>query len=105
MTVAVATTPTTEPCYVAIRDGYRSGFYAGDHVSVRAIVRDGRFAYVSWRGIMSGGQTVFRAQNGRWCKIANGGGLMTVDDLVRYGVPRAIALRLYGRMQRSGATR
>ena len=104
MTLAT-TVPPAEPCYVTIRDGYTTGFYAGDHVKVRAIVRDGRFAYVSWSGIMSGGQTIFRVRNGRWCKVGNGGGEMNVDDLVNYGVPRATAKRLYARMQRAGATR
>lgn len=100
-----AMTPPAAPCYVAIEDDYRSGFYAGDHVRVRAIVREGHFAYVAWRGIISGGQSVFRSRNGRWCKIGNGGGVMNVDDLVRYGVPLATARRLYARMQRTGATR
>jgi hypothetical protein len=95
--LATATPPT---CYTSI-----NAFYAdpnnretgGVHIHVSVV---GDYAAVSWAGANTGGEGVFRHQHGRWCKLADGGGVMSVAGMVEFGVPRAVAVKLDAKMKR-----
>ena len=68
------------------------------------VVTDGPYAYTSWydkAGGGSGGEGLFQRRGERWCKIVNGGGSMRRDEIEHYGVPPAIARRLFEKMRRA----
>jgi hypothetical protein len=93
--LALATPPE---CHAKIADYYAVHREIGPF-HFRAVT-DGDFAYTAWSGTHSGGEGVFRRRNGRWCVIVNGGGDFRIDEMVEYGVPRAIAQRLSAKMKR-----
>lgn len=63
-------------------------------VKLRTITVAAPYALVEWVTLHSGGQSLYRKKGASWARIASGGGAMDVRDLVRYGVPRAIAEQL-----------
>ena len=99
MIIAAAAAPPA--CYAAPR-----AFYAG-HLRKDAeiiVVTDGPYAYTSWYdkgGGGSGGEGLFQRRGERWCKVVNGGGAMSRAEIEHYGVPPAIARRLFEKMRRA----
>jgi hypothetical protein len=71
----------------------------GTRYRLTALRRDGAYAYVGWVvGENGGGQAVLVRDDAGWCVLASGGGAMNVQDMIRYGVPRETAHRLYAAM-------
>ncbi len=63
------------------------------------VLTDAGYAFASWYGVHSGGEGIFQRRAERWCVLVNTGGALNVDEMVRYGVPRPTAQRLFDRMQ------
>jgi hypothetical protein len=88
---------TIERVYAAQRALYRGPYadrYALD------VIRDGSFALVSWGIGEEGGQSVYRYADGRWCRVANGGGIMGEPYLAEV-VGDVRARRMWARWTRS----
>ncbi|HTJ25814.1 MAG TPA: hypothetical protein VMA36_06585 [Candidatus Limnocylindria bacterium] len=61
----------------------------------RAVTVVGRYALVDWADENTGGQSLLREDAGRWHRIAHGGGAMDAAYAQTFGVPRAIAVKLF----------
>ena len=93
----IATAPPPA-CFSTIASYYATHRETGPFHTT--IVTDDDYALVSWYGTHAGGQGAFRRRHRRWCVLVNSGGAFNVDELVRYGVPRSHAERLFAKMQR-----
>jgi hypothetical protein len=63
--------------------------YAGPHAEDRGfgVVFDGNWAYVGWGIGETGGQSVYRRVDGKWCRIANSGGALNRAELIEIAGP------------------
>ncbi len=100
--IAIAMTPP-HACYSTIANYYAINRERGPFHTT--ILTDGDYAFVSWYGVHSGGEGMFRRRAGRWCVLSNSGGAYNVDEMVHAGMPRPTAQRLFDRMQKVFAKR
>ena len=94
MTAAAQATPPA--CYADVRS-YYAGRAADGKLRLHVFTAHG-YAIVPWSTRHTGGEGIFRLRNGKWCLIADGGGIVDDNGLVSYGVPRDVAQQLMAQL-------
>jgi hypothetical protein len=68
-------------------------------LTVRRIVREGKYAIATWQWGEAGGQSILVQQGPQWKVIGSGGGGVNLETLTEKGIPTAIAKQLIQKEQ------
>ena len=82
---------SVSPDEEAVRALMQTGFATE---SIPHVALDGGYAFVEWADLTTGGVALFQKQDGRWRKVASGGGYLDACGLMSFGVPAATARTL-----------
>jgi hypothetical protein len=90
--------PDVPACYAKLSAARSAAEPHGDGTVHRSIVRDGVYVYEGWTSTHQGGASLLMYRGRQYCVVVSGGGVLGVDGLVEYGVPRVVAERLQAKL-------